>query len=363
MHRRLPTALGVLLGAVVVLVASALPAWAAEAITLTWVRHAQSTANAAGIIDTTVPGPGLTALGETQAQAIADTLAANAYDGIYVSDMVRTQLTAAPLAADLGITPVVLPGVQEINAGVFEGGSGLVAGIGYALPPVTWVLGARFVPVLGGENGNRFEARVNDAVATIYASGETNPIVFSHGATITAWTLMNVDNPDLLVAVTHPLGNTAVVVVTGDPQDGWTLQSWDGVAIDPNPGLLTRLFVDTRALVVTPQTSLYDIGQALRTGDPTVIAAAIRTGVVNVLKAPIVFAKAVVRDVVNAIAGLVPQAPAPVAVRMVEPARKASAAVRPTVARARAVAVGQRPVGQGPAAHAANRIRNTGKAA
>lgn len=147
------------------------------------------------------------------------------------------------------------------------------------------MLGARFVPVLGGENGNRFEARVNDAVATIYASGETNPIA-PHGATITAWTLMNVDNPDLLVAVTHPLGNTAVVVVTGDPQDGWTLQSWDGVAIDPNPGLLTHLFVDTRALVVTPQTSLYDIGQALRTGDPTVIAAAIRTGVVNVLKAP-----------------------------------------------------------------------------
>jgi len=73
---------GTVVAAAVLLVVSALPAWAAQAITLTWVRHAQSTANAAGIIDTTVPGPGLTALGDSQAQAIAETLKVNAYDGI-----------------------------------------------------------------------------------------------------------------------------------------------------------------------------------------------------------------------------------------------------------------------------------------
>ncbi|MBU3705384.1 MAG: histidine phosphatase family protein [Mycobacterium sp.] len=266
MLRRINTAAGTVIAALAMLLATALPAWAAQAITLTWVRHAQSTANAAGIIDTTVPGPGLTALGDTQAQAIAQTLEANGYDGIFVSDMVRTQLTAAPLAADLGITPVVIPGLQEINAGIFEGGSGLIAGIGYALPPVAWVLGARFVPVIGGENGNQFEARVNDAVAQIYDTGDTNPVAFSHGATIMAWTLMNVDNPDLLLAITHPLGNTAVVVVSGNPQDGWTLQSWDGIAVSPDPGLLTRLFVAVREIVVAPQTALYDFCQGLRSG-------------------------------------------------------------------------------------------------
>lgn len=266
MLRRINTAAGTVVAALALLLATALPAWAAQAITLTWVRHAQSTANAAGIIDTTVPGPGLTALGDTQAQAIAQTLEANGYDGIFVSDMVRTQLTAAPLAADLGITPVVIPGLQEINAGIFEGGSGLIAGIGYALPPVAWVLGARFVPVIGGENGNQFEARVNDAVAQIYDTGDTNPVAFSHGATIMAWTLMNVDNPDLLLAITHPLGNTAVVVVSGNPQDGWTLQSWDGIAVSPDPGLLTRLFVAVREIVVAPQTALYDFCQGLRGG-------------------------------------------------------------------------------------------------
>jgi broad specificity phosphatase PhoE len=267
MLRRFATALGTLLGAALLVLATALPAWAAQSITLTWVRHAQSEANAAGIIDTTVPGPGLTTLGEEQAQAIAEALQDNDYDGIFVSDMVRTQLTAAPLAADLGITPVVLPGLQEINAGIFEGKGGLLAGIGYALPPSLWILGARIVPVLGGENGNQFEARVNDAVAQIYATGDTNPIAFSHGGTIMAWTLMNVDNPDLLLAITHPLGNTDVVVVTGNPEDGWTLQSWDGIAVDPDPGLLTRLFVAVRSLVVAPQTALYDFCQGLKGAD------------------------------------------------------------------------------------------------
>jgi len=80
--RRSLAAVGTVVAAAVLLVVSALPAWAAQAITLTWVRHAQSTANAAGIIDTTVPGPGLTALGDSQAQAIAETLKVNAYDGI-----------------------------------------------------------------------------------------------------------------------------------------------------------------------------------------------------------------------------------------------------------------------------------------
>ena len=63
MARRAVTALGTVAAAALLIVTSALPAWAAQSITLTWVRHAQSTANVAGVIDTTVSGRGLTALG------------------------------------------------------------------------------------------------------------------------------------------------------------------------------------------------------------------------------------------------------------------------------------------------------------
>ncbi|MGV0802076.1 histidine phosphatase family protein, partial [Mycolicibacterium elephantis] len=54
--------------AAVLFFVSGLPAWAAESMTLTFVRHGQSQANADARIDTSVPGPGLTQLGEEQAE-------------------------------------------------------------------------------------------------------------------------------------------------------------------------------------------------------------------------------------------------------------------------------------------------------
>lgn len=314
--RALATVTATVIAAVVLLVVSALPAWAADAITLTWVRHAESAANAGGIIDTGVPGPGLTALGQTQAVAIAAGLGANQYDGVYVSSMIRTHETAGPLAADLSIAPVEYAGLREISAGILEGQSaddGL-GRIGYILAPLAWALGARFAAVPGAENGNQFDARVDGAIQQIYDGGVVNPVLFSHGATIMIWTMMNVDNPDPLLILDHPLGNTAVVVVTGNPEDGWTLTDWDGIAVDPDPSLGTKLFVNVRDLAVAPQTALYDVGQALRTGDIGTISAAVRDGVVHVVRATVDFGRAMVRDITDAVVGALPRsaaAPAP----------------------------------------------------
>ena len=70
----------------------------------------------------------------------------------------------------------------------------------------------------------------NDAVKTICDSGETNPVVFSHGEAILYWVLMNVKNPNLALA-DSPLPNTAHVVVSGNPTDGWTLANWNGAGV------------------------------------------------------------------------------------------------------------------------------------
>src|ERR1700757_1153667 len=56
-------------------------------ITLTLVRHGQSAANASGLIDTSTPGPELTAKGWCQATLAVGQLAPNHYDGIYASTM------------------------------------------------------------------------------------------------------------------------------------------------------------------------------------------------------------------------------------------------------------------------------------
>ena len=94
-------------------------ALAAASITVTFVRHAESQANADGIIDTKVPGPHLSdPVGVAQAQAIADVLALNGYDGIWASDMIRTQETAQPLADLLDKSISVRSGLHEIDAGV-----------------------------------------------------------------------------------------------------------------------------------------------------------------------------------------------------------------------------------------------------
>lgn len=117
-HRRI---LGALAALIVAAGVTTPPAWADADVTITFVRHAESAGNAGGIIDTTVPGPPLTAKGEVQAKDAAVALAAAPHDGVYASTMIRTQQTAQPYADDVGRQIVVLPGLREIEAGDLEG--------------------------------------------------------------------------------------------------------------------------------------------------------------------------------------------------------------------------------------------------
>ena len=231
MGRRLQL-LSAVLAAVTMLVAPVgLPAAHAtdhHTIVLTLVRHAQSTANAEQVIDTSVPGPDVTALGYGQAADAANQLGVNRYDGIYASPMIRTQQTAAPLSQALDEPVTVLAGLREIEAGQNEGLQEASATTFAA--PMAWLHGDRTARIPGSINGDEFQARFNDAVRSIYDSGETNPVAFSHGLAIAYWVLMTVKNPDMALAK-NPLPNTAHVVVTGNPTDGWTLANWNGTSV------------------------------------------------------------------------------------------------------------------------------------
>ncbi len=114
-----------LLSAIVLALATLLAPTAAaggyRSITLTFVRHAQSAGNASGLIDSSTPGPSLTDLGRTQAVSSAQRLAPNHYDGIFASTMIRTQQTAQPMADTLHEPVTVLPGLHEVEAGIYEG--------------------------------------------------------------------------------------------------------------------------------------------------------------------------------------------------------------------------------------------------
>ncbi|BBX76064.1 hypothetical protein MSHI_39700 [Mycobacterium shinjukuense] len=289
-----------------------------QTIVIDFVRHGQTAANAAGWIDTAVPGVPLTALGQQQAQAIANVLAPQGpYAGIFTSQLIRTQQTAAPLAALLGMNTQALPGLNEINAGVFDGLPQISpAGLLYLVGPIAWTLGFPLVPMLAPGstdiNGIVFDRAFDGAVHTMYDGALANPVVaadgkitavaYSSAFTIAVGTMMNVDNPDLLLMLTHPLSNTGTVVVQGDPQGGWTLVSWEGIPVAP-ASLPTALFVDVRDLITAPQFAAYDIWQALLTGDPATIVTAMRDGVDEVGAAAVNFPVAVTEDVVDAVCG------------------------------------------------------------
>ena len=200
-----------------------------RSITLTFIRHAESQANAQDVINTDVAGPSLSEQGQGQAEQLAHQLSRNNFDGVYASDMVRTQETAAPLAHALGKSVEILPGLREIEAGKYNDTPTKRANLTYLLAPENWLKGDVKNAIPGSISGEQFNDRFTAAVQKIYDSGNTKPVAFSHAEAIMYWTLMNVKNPKDSLATSHPLPNLGRVVVTGNPSTGWTLVDWDGI--------------------------------------------------------------------------------------------------------------------------------------
>jgi PE family/Histidine phosphatase superfamily (branch 1) len=293
------------------------PTPSGPSIQIDFVRHGQTDPNAMNLIDTSIPGAPLNALGLQEAQNIANVLAAQGpFAGIFDSQLLRTQQTAAPLAGMLGMTPQSLAGLNEIDAGLFQGLGQLPAGILYIVGPLTWTLGFPIVPMLAplsaDPNGVVFFNGFHNAMQTMYNTALANPVVaanghitdvsFSSALAIETGTLMTVNNPDPLLMLTHSLPNTGVVVLQGSPQTGWTMESWDGMPV-PKASLPTQLFVDVRDLITAPQFAAVDIGGALLTGDPATIVNSVRDGVQDVATATVRFPFAVTQSLVDAVTG------------------------------------------------------------
>lgn len=199
----------------------------ARSITLTFVRNAQSQANADGIIDTTVPGPGLTEEGNDQARQIVHSH--NNFDSIYASTMLETQQTAGPLAQQLSKQVEIVAGLAPLNAGWYNGKPETMATSTYLLAPAEWLNGDVANHIPGSMSGADFNSQFTGAIRKIYDSGHRKPVVFSQGTAIMVWTLMNTKNGKHSLLTNHPLPNIGRVVVTGNPITGWTLLDWDGV--------------------------------------------------------------------------------------------------------------------------------------
>lgn len=192
------------------------------------IRHGQTTANVGGILDTKAPGPSLTELGREQAAALPSALQDAGIEALFVSTLLRTHQTMAPLAAALGIQPMPLDGLREVEAGDLEDRADQEAYEGYIDPVHRWAEGHLDVRLLGGPSGHEFFARYDDAVAEIAASGVAVAAAVSHGAAIRVWATTRGLSDDGSFLREHELGNTGVVTLDGSPDAGWTLVSWAG---------------------------------------------------------------------------------------------------------------------------------------
>lgn len=192
------------------------------------IRHGQTPANVNGVLDAEVPGPGLTDLGEQQAAALPTALADRGIERIFVSTMVRTQVTAAPLAAALGIDPVVLPGLREIEAGDLQGRRDQVSVQRYLAACYAWASGEREARMPGAETGEDFFDRYDDAVRRIEETGASVAAAFSHGAAIRIWAAVTAQNVPNDLGADRYLENTGVVELEGSSADGWRLVDWEG---------------------------------------------------------------------------------------------------------------------------------------
>jgi broad specificity phosphatase PhoE len=195
------------------------------------IRHGQTPANVDGILDTAAPGPGLTPLGEEQAAALPTRLAGDGIERIAVSNLVRTHLTAAPLAASLSIQPVEFDGLREIEAGDLEGKRDKTSIQLYLATCAAWVHGDRADRMPGGPDGNEFFERYDAAIASIVGWNVETAAVVSHGAAIRVWAGASARNVPADVATGRPLENTGIVELDGNPEDGWELVDWEGAPV------------------------------------------------------------------------------------------------------------------------------------
>lgn len=317
-----------------------------------------------------VPGPNIepgftqTAPGGVQqAQGLVQRLIDTGleYDAIYASTLVRTQQTSQPYSDYSGLPITVLDGLREVRAGADENAITTFQNGAFVDPKMAnyvgvqdaWRSGWALAPMPqdpnpvdtnpatnanGDVNGLVFNDRTNTAVEKIYwdemnkyptftadaLNPDANPLAFSHNGTVATWLEMNVKNPPSLAYITdNQLGNAQTAVVVGNPRDGWTLLSWNGVAVSPTPTLGTAIFVTFRDYGFVLQRSAWNVAVAQTTGDAGQVLQAIGTGLTKNLIATVSLPGQLVRDVTDAVAHAI----TPNAARAVSPANAAQSTV------------------------------------
>ena len=144
------------------------------------VRHGESRAASPDKPFALIDGQGdpeLAPAGREQALQVRQRLQGQTIDAIYVTSLQRTVETAAPLAAHLGLTPIVEPDLREVHLGDWEGG--LLRIKVHDNDPIYLQMQQeqRWDVIPGAESRDKIHARVDRAITKIAAAHPDQTVV------------------------------------------------------------------------------------------------------------------------------------------------------------------------------------------
>ena len=148
------------------------------------IRHGETDWNVQGRFQGQIDVP-LNALGQRQAQRMAERMARERVDVLYCSDLLRTRQTAEPAAQKLQLQAAPDAGLREQHFGILEGLSFDEVQARHPRQLADWLLYDPDYALPEGESVRSFHARVVGAVQALAArhAGKTLAVV-THGGVL-----------------------------------------------------------------------------------------------------------------------------------------------------------------------------------
>lgn len=208
-----------------------LPPGAAD---LLLVRHGESAPAREDRPAATLDGhtdPDLAPEGREQAERLADRLAHQHIDAIYVTTLRRTAQTAAPLATRVGLAPQVEPDLREVFLGDWEGATFRKNTSELHPIAVQMFTEQRWDVIPGAESTTSLKARVKAAIERIAkAHPDQRVVIVAHGGVIGAILSMATGAQDFAF-ITADNASISQLVVNGD---SWMVRRFnDTTHLDP----------------------------------------------------------------------------------------------------------------------------------
>ena len=188
-----------------------------ENLTIYFLRHGETTASRDNVMCGSGLNPDLTSQGKKMASAFAAAYKDTEFEAVFASPLLRTRETAAPICADLGITPILCDGLREIGYGRWEGRTYDQIQNEYHDDYLRWLADPAWYAPTGGELGVSIAHRALAVVEDIrnrYPRGKV--LVVSHKGTIRVLicALLGIDIGRYRYRISCPVGSISVVEFT-----------------------------------------------------------------------------------------------------------------------------------------------------